>query len=213
MIKISSISVLALVSCAFISNPAYAKPQQPISISANAAELTIELDKTCREQLKGQYPSGLKTVLVTALRNAPGAFLGGMAGAALGGFAPHGSPVSNIDYGLNTAASIAGSSIGAGFTAQAYGKKYGQGACMTTMLASARRVDSLRDVRVINNAFPVNGRAPRGPNGEKLGQGDYFLVTVPSAMIDQYAAKEPGNGDTQTTPDEQEEIVAPPPQP
>ncbi len=130
------------------------------SLTSGQLDFMLKLDDLCRIDAKKYSPSEFKTVFLTILRNAPGAFVGGGAGAAAAGFLGNG--VTFAKYGAYNGVATAGGSFGAGFTGQAYGKKGFMGMCMTIMLTEARKQGLgryLDGVNIVYNTFPVNGHA------------------------------------------------------
>jgi hypothetical protein len=177
MLKKFVLASSALFTIATVSTPAFAKDPPRLELSADDANRLDELDQDCRQQLKAQRPSMLKNVVLTVVRQAPFAFAGGFAGAAAGGFAPHGSTVTNLDYGLYNGAAVGVGSIGTGITGYESAKHYGQAGCMIEFLRKARMErPTLSNVVIIYNSFQANGHAALGANGKKLGKGDYFTL-------------------------------------
>jgi hypothetical protein len=206
--------LLALaVSAFFGSVPAAAKPMQ-LAISASDFTRLQELDQACRLGLRGQNPSIVKSVGLSIVRGAPTAALSGYAGAAAAGFAPSGSPVTARDYGVNAGISGVFSGITQGFTSHSYGRRGTLGSCMMGMVNRGARAPgraAFRDLIIAYNAYAVNGRAPRGPDGQaRLGKGEYFVIPYPREQSEIVQDNEDAGGDSQVEDADQQQ---PPPQP
>lgn len=155
------------------SAPTYTQGAQ---ISASGFARLQTLDRDCRVQGKAQRPSMLKNVILTAVRNAPGAAIGTALGASLGGFTPKGGSVSPGDYAKYGGVATIGGSIGAGINGYEVGKHTMQAGCMTNFVQMNRRErQEFQRVAIVYNSFSVNGKAVRGPDGKKVGKGDYFV--------------------------------------
>lgn len=128
----------------------------PRRVTTGQAELIVQLDNICRIEAKRQNPSAFKTIVITALRNAPGAFAGGVIGSRAGGFARDGSTA--LQYGEYNGIATVGGSIGSGITAYEMGKHNNIAGCVMALVADARRQGYLEGVVITYNTFPVYGR-------------------------------------------------------
>lgn len=138
--------------------------------------LIVKLDDICRVEAKRQNPSGFKTVFLVALRNAPGAFVGGMIGSKVGGFTKN-STVSALNYGEYNGIATVGGSIGAGINAYEMGKHNNVAGCMMALVSDAKKQGYLMRVYITYNTFPVYGKPLRisnlqpGPLTSKANDG------------------------------------------
>lgn len=162
----------------------------PRQLTTGQFDFMLKLDELCRIDAKKYSPSEFKTIFLTLIRNVPSAaFFGGL-GAEAGGFTN--SAVSAKNYGVYTGVGTAGGSFGAGFTAQAYGKKGFMGSCMTNMLIEARKQGLSRmldGVNIVYNTFPANGHA--------IKKSDLPVVTFKNSG---YKKNEDAGAATEDTP-------------
>lgn len=115
------------------------------------------LENACWDQR--QNPSVLRSVLIVAARNAPGAVAGGAAGAALGNFTQ--TAQGAINYGIYNGVATVGNSIGAGLNAHAMANMASFGGCMVGMVARLHQLHRLQNVIITYNTFPTRGHAIR----------------------------------------------------
>ncbi len=211
MKKVISSAVAAATIITIAATPAHAKKRvqpsaptytQGAEISASGFARLQTLDVDCRKQLKAQRPSMLKNVLLTAVRNAPGAALGTALGASLGGFTPKGGAVSATDYAKYGGVATIGGSIGAGINGYEVGKHTAQAGCMSNFVGMNRKERrELSRVAIVYNSFSVNGKAVRGPDGKKVGKGDYFVLFYhPEAIGDDSSAIDSGDRSADDVP-------------
>ena len=112
----------------------------------------------CVAQAKLQTPSVVKTVVVVAARNLPGAIAGGYLGAKVGGLTPKGSVVTAAGYAKYNGAATVGGSVGAGINDWEMGKHNSVAGCMAGIVPKAQKDGYVNtNIVVTYNTFPVYG--------------------------------------------------------
>jgi hypothetical protein len=209
MKKVILLALLGISS--IVSTPALAKDPPRLELAADDANRIDELDLDCRHQLKLQRPSMLKNIFLTEVRTVPFAVAGGMLGSALGGFAPHGSSITDLNYGEYNGGATVGNSAGGGIMGYESAKHTAQAGCMSFMSGKARlERPALTNVGIIYNSYQANGHALLGANGKRLGKGDYFVVIYHPEHPDDEAAE--FSQDEQSSAPAPQYEQAPPPQ-
>ncbi len=139
-----------------------AAPKDIRPVTTRDFDVQQVLDGSCREQVPQQAPGMLKDVGIYTIRTAPLSFVGGGLAAKLGGFAPKGSYVTNVDYGINAGVQTVFGAIGAGLNAHEMGKHTDIAGCMAGFVNRAQNAGYLnRNIIIVYNVHPARGHPIR----------------------------------------------------
>lgn len=192
--------IAASAATLIVATPTFAQvAKTQISGGGFARLRTLDLD--CRGQMKQQRPSLLKAIFLPTLRSVPFSALGTALGANAAGFT---NKITSLkDYAVYAGGSTAGGMVGGALNSYEVGKSNAQAGCMSFFVGRNRRErDEFDNVGIIYNSYMVRGKAIRGPDGKKVGKGDYFVAI--------YTPEKPV-GDARTDASNTDDTSSPPP--